>query len=851
MWPSKHLLGVQLAYGIQGNGVVAAEEVSSSLEELPSFQPKLHFPRLRDRGPVLRPIKNSSWNLPTPTDEKDDSAATSMSWWRSKSHSTIYAPDELTEALVAELAPLNELFAHDPTEGDHMVLVNLGTGVFANPVDLGGHKVVPSTKNSVVNIKAVVYVCGDNNTQLRIAPILPQNKKVTAEDSGDTSNLYLPAPLQGRTNYASCKFPHRILQIQVSPLLPIIAIRSSSKVHFVRFSWQNDPHTKAPVFDVLPCSIKLHEFTDHDLAHIEFSPTDKHSFSIIDARGNLSIWRLDTKTWTIKLSHQKIPSAKPGNEIPLAISDLEDTSSWKSICWAPKSESLIAFSRNEATIFRLNRKSSIPVQKLITSNLWANIWDIKSHLGYAFLLTSREIIFLKLGVEVPFKRLVSWKHYLDNEDSSLKLHVCEAEEKDLFICSVFSKNTPLAMIYTFGFHNGKPALLNDPSCIQTDDTCSYIMFDRIVYDGRDKLTYCEFQATASGIQFSSLHGVKSLSIAEASQSCPSESPDDETVSKDIFNMISIAEATNAFHSFSTSNRMTNENEEIWEDEKSDNVPLVQNYAFRLGHDIKKRLRIEEDSPERTDGTEVSNGSGKSSDDYLSKYTPISAIADCLPITIDDMEEFDSMIEQLNDFYESCGVKLQKDMKRMLKGMALANCGSVQQLQKSLEETYPEHPNLSQAAMILANSFYKVSNDDIESRLQDVYREELKGCSSELTSMFDDWDIQIPKVRAKSAPPTVDTKKRGLLHRALTQNSQHMSQLTSQASQLTQESAASQATQLSQSPQPGSSQEIPEIMLSQPSSSQARPATSRLSQKLKRPGSQGASQKKKKRKGGFA
>lgn len=849
MWPSKHLLGVQLAYGIQGNGVVAAEEVSS-LEELPSFHPKIHFPRLRDRGPVLRPIKNSSWSLPTPTNKNDDSVGTSMSWWRSKSHSTIYAPDELTEALVAELAPLNELFAYDPTEGDQMAFVNLGTGVFANPVDLDGHKVVPSTKNSVVNIKALVYVCGDNNTQLRIAPILPQSQKVTVEDSGETSNLYLPAPLQGRTNYACCNFPHKILQIQASPLLPIIAVRSSSKIHFVKFSWQNDPHTKAPVFDVLPSSINLHEFTKHDLAHFEFSPTDEHSFSIIDVRGNISIWRLDPKTWTIRLAYQNIPSAKSGNDIPLAISDLEDTSSWKSICWAPKSKSLIAFSRSEATIFRLNRKSTIPVQKLITSNLWANIWDIKSRLGFAFLLTSREIIFLSLGMEAPFKRLVSWKHYLDNEDSSLKLHVCEAEQKDLFICSVFSKNTPLVMIYTFGFHDGKPALLNDPSCIRTDETCSYIMFDKIVYDERDQLTYSEVQATSSGIQFSSLHGVKSLSLDEASQRFPTGTPDDETVSKDIFNMISIAEATNAFHSFSTSNRMTNENEEIWEDEKSDNIPLVQNYAYRLGHDIKQRLNIEENFTERTDETEELNGS-KSSDSYLPKYIPISAIADCLPITIDDMEEFDSMIEQLNDFYESCGVKLQKDMRRLLKGVSPANCDSAQQLQKCLEEAYPEHPNINQAAMILANSFYKVSNEDIESRLQDVYREELRGCSSELTSMFEDWDIQIPKARAKSAPPTVDTKKRGLLHRALTQNSQHMSQLTSQASQMTQKSSASQTSQLSQSPQPGSSQDIPEIMLSQPSSSQARPATSRLSQKLKRPGSQGASQKKKKRKGGFA
>lgn len=844
MWPSKHQLGVQLVYGTQGNGVVAAEEVPSTLVGLPSFQPKIHFPRLRDQGPVLRPIKNSSWKLPSYEHEEDSQVSTSMAWLRKKTHSTIYVPDELTEALLAELAPMNELFAYDPTEGDQMTLVDLGIGAFADPVLLNGHKILPNVKNSVVNLKGVAYVCGQNSSELRIAPLLPKVKRVTCADTGDISKLYLPDSLQDRANYACCKFPNRILQIQASPFHSFIAVRSKTTIHFVKYSWRNDPHIRAPAFDVLPCSIDAHDFSDSELAHIELSPTDKNAFTIIDVRGNFSVWRFHETTKTAELVHTSIPSGKPESKIALTIANAEDTSSWKSICWCSDSQSLIAFSRKEATCFHLGSDYSIPVQKLITSNLWASIWDIKTCSGYAFLLTSREIMFVKLGVDVPLARLVSWKHYLDNEDPSFKLRVFKADDKSLFICSVYSKNMPMAMVYTFGFHDGKPVLLNDPYCIRTDETCKDLYLDKIVYDGKDTLTFCQIQTTDSGISFSSLHGTKLLELDVSPIPSPSSTVEDPQTTKNIFTMISIAEATNAFHSFSTAERLAHENEEIREDEHTKVSPeqLVQNYAFRLGNDIKKRLRIEEDIPEDPDN-DTANGSAFKSKDYIPKFTPLSTIADCVPVTIDDMEEFDSMTDQLNDFYESFGVKVQKDMKRFLSGLDPFDDSSVKSLVEALEKVYPDHPNVNQAAMILVNSLYKVSNEDIETRLHGLYREELKSCDSELTSMFDEWDIQIPRERAKSAPPTVDTKKRGLLHRALTQNSQQMSQL----------SQASQPSQLSQTQtRPSSSPDVPEITLSQNTApSQSRPGPSRLSQKTKRPGSQSTSQRKKKKKGGFA
>lgn len=848
MWPSKHHIGVQLAYGVQGNGIVLPEEGPSSLEELPSFQPKIHFPRLRDQGPHLRPIKNSSWTLPSTTLNEDSLATTSMSWFRKKAHSTIYAPDLITEALTVELAPMNELFAYDPTEGDKIILINLGVAAYSDPIVIGNRKVFPKVKNNVLHLKGLAYVCGDNNTNLCVTPLLPTLNKATNLDSNDTKELLLPNAPKETNNYEYCIFPTPVLQIQASPFFPIIAIRCRSTIHFIKFLWLNDPDEKGPTLETLPCIIDVHELSGHEFAHIEFSSDDKHLFSIIDVRGNFAVWSLrHDSVWTTELRYTSVPSNQEKSSIPLTIANSEDLSAWKKICWDTQSSSLIAFSRKEATIFKLSEGRPNSSQKLITSDLWANIWDFKSFLKYALLLTSRELIFLESEKEAPFKRLLSWKHFLDDEDPSFRLHVCEAKREELFICSVFSQNTPMAMIYTLGFNQGRPALLCDPYFIRTSEDCLTFFFDSIRYNVDDDMTFFQVQSTGSGLHYSSLHGSESLELALTEKATRSASTLETEPTKDIFNMISIAEATNAFHSFSTSERMTHENEEIREDDNADGptlVQLVQNYAFRLGNDIKKRLRIEEELPSEhgtQDSDEVSsNGSAKVPDVYIPSFTPFAAVADCVPLTIDDMEEFDSMVDQLSDFYNSCGIEVQKNVKQALKSLSLESEPSVQQLKEALDNVYTDHPNNGQAAMILANSLFKVSNEDIETRLQNLYREEVKKCDPELTSMFDDWDIQFPRERAKSAPPTVDTKKRGLLHRALTQNSQHMSQATSQLPQ------PSQAF-------PDSSQELPEPSLSQAISRSQKKldVPKRQSQTLKRPGSQSTSQRKKKKKGGFA
>ena len=58
MWPSKEGLGVQLSYGVNGNGIVVSSENpnSSTYKRLP----RLEFPRIRNQGITLNKVGKSN-----------------------------------------------------------------------------------------------------------------------------------------------------------------------------------------------------------------------------------------------------------------------------------------------------------------------------------------------------------------------------------------------------------------------------------------------------------------------------------------------------------------------------------------------------------------------------------------------------------------------------------------------------------------------------------------------------------------------------------------------------------------------------------------------------------------------
>lgn len=849
MWPSKQHLGVQLAYGLYGNGIVVPEDGSLSLEDLPSLKPQIQFPRLRDQGPKLRPIENSEWLLPTTLASLLPQLSRSMAWFRKRSHSTIYAPDLITAALASELAPIIDNIGHDPTKGDITASLDLGIGAFADPIVVGGQRCLPKVKNGILHIKGVAYVCGDENTDLFVAPLLPKKHIIIDLDTEKEEESLFPNALV-EPKYACCRFLTTISQIQPSPTFPIIAVRCKTQIYFAKFLWLNDPDEKGISLEILPISINCADVGGEEFSHVQFSPCNKNEVAVIDQRGHISIYALYyDQEWTIELLSNSSMSGVEEGAKSLSIYDPEELSAWKNVIWTPDACSIIAFSRREARLFYLEKSEALESHQIVTANLWAQIWDVKTCQGYVFLLTSMEIIFLKFDEKHILKRLVSWKHFLDKENSTFRLKVCEGGLQDLFICSVYSKDMPIAMIYTFGFHDGKAVLLRDPYCIETRGDCLDFFVNRLPYNEKSDLVFYTLELSKNACRFAVFHGNRSLKLNNPQFKISSSDLEKDASRSNVFEFISKVEASNAFRSFSVLSRMTHENDEIWDDSatvKANNqIQIVQNYASRLGHDIKKRLKISDD-----DNIDVSSQNIMDDVSYIPRFSPLSSIADCVPVTISDMEEFDSMVDQLAEFYDTCGIELNNDIREYFEELNLAN-EQVQALQNSLKQVFPQHPNATQAAMILASSLLKVSNYDIESRLHYMYRQEVQSCDAELSAMFDEWDILTTRERPKSAPPTMDTKKRGLLHRALTQNSQQYH--STQASQVSQVSQTSQA----------SSNSIPYGTRSQTNPSQgasSHPApplvtssqnTVKKSQPLKRVGSQASSQKKKKKKGGFA
>lgn len=168
-------------------------------------------------------------------------------------------------------------------------------------------------------------------------------------------------------------------------------------------------------------------------ADISFSIWNALQFAIIDQQGCWTTWELEhpspkSRTWTVK--------AGPKGKLSTAHSD-----GWGAISWAGDERTIVIARRKSFSAFKLGE----PSKRLITPDLQLDkssdwILDMKispSHDAQIFIVTSTRIFWLRIapsdqshGKEDDNSRasvLLSWRHFRDERDTSLKLNVINDE----------------------------------------------------------------------------------------------------------------------------------------------------------------------------------------------------------------------------------------------------------------------------------------------------------------------------------------------------------------------------------------------------------------------------------------
>ncbi|ODV61702.1 Rrn6p ASCRUDRAFT_7894 [Ascoidea rubescens DSM 1968] len=215
---------------------------------------------------------------------------------------------------------------------------------------------------------------------------------------------------------------------------------------------------------------------NYSFAYANFNPSNTDQFIAIDIKGNWKIFEIrknnletiisNNNFWFGSVYMNNLDNDSENNkQFNLSLSN------WKRVYWNPNNENqIIILTRNSIYQIDLFTKYSVS-GILVNFEDWSQLRDFQIALfdnSIAFLLTSKELIVVKFLdnnkndekidnssyiFRPAFKRLISWKHFLDPDDVSIKLSIADikqnADSDMVFLLTVYSQIHSLNFIYEF------------------------------------------------------------------------------------------------------------------------------------------------------------------------------------------------------------------------------------------------------------------------------------------------------------------------------------------------------------------------------------------------------------------
>lgn len=919
MWPSKEGLGVQLSYGVNGNGIVVSKETSSNNGEICKRLPHLQFPRKRNLGIALNKVGKSSITLVNQQtslfdlnsrvyDNLKNTVINQPSQPKRKMYSdtNIYVPDEILKSYVIESKSLTSTIAYDPTYGQLFTIFDI------------------RSRNGSSTCKAMAYVTGETGTILNISVLQYQEKELT-DNKHEMTGIRALIPVLADPFQVALSEP--IKQIEPCKLkecfdyIPsYLLVRTDCKIHVLNCYKGTSQYTNSNIELDIIGELTTSDIMGHIFADITFNPWASTQFGVVDVKGNFAIWDINTKKDSrtkikkLVLKQKKMMDSDTFQEIDPSIYEVTELSNWKKITWSHDYNHIFVISRSSLTQFTLNPE--LESQKLITSDTWSRIQDIYKNpndMEYAFILTSKELIWFKLSY--PLQRLMSWKHFLDDNDPSLRLQVTEYDDGRGFLCLIYSQISPVIFVYNFGIRDGMPYSLKDPYYIRRGNeksnnknsllqqvllaelnmelyTPSKEFQDKPMNEDEDKhiLTGLFEMSTDLGLKLSVFAENPGLLLGKPSFKNSFADNSSSYDSSASFEYDMVKTKSTFFKSFSKTDfeqiakslcSMTNINGE-------DEIKLVQEYAFKLGEGAS---RINKDK-NRLDSSNYEHSNLDPS------FLSIIDISDELPFTINDISEFDSMVEQLSNFYNVKDITISNMIKKTFETSQLfgklqnpsKNVYSINDILLTLQQTYATkdlqkfNPDsiLKKISLLIGASLMKAKFNELDKYYSGKVDNAMNNTSKHIQDILKEWDneeydnnnealTRVDNFGSQATVPDIITSSMPSI-KITSQNKSTPSQSkkSKHHSKLRHKALKQQSSQVEYDPSPLSQIYVsqpaesdpnesttPSVQLSQESSSSSQllPPTARISsqfsQKRFKPSQNSQRKVKKKRKSGFA
>lgn len=880
MWPAKKAIGAQLSYGVRGNALLRLHEALAE-----KIAPELVFPR-EDDGPSLYRVGNSHTSIVSAQKSAGDEVDTvsTVPPRNMFKNALFYVPRDIMRSQLFEGAAVLDPTAYDPVYGKLVAFVTTPTGM------------------------AVAYSTGETGLVLGLALLKP-HRRTKLDPNQDLDDYFMVPGFTGKPLLTSFSEPIKAVETSKG----LVAVRTDASIYVMK-SEVRDDMLKWKMLGDIPCG----DLAGRGFADVSFCPSDQSMLACVDIKGNFGVWRInpvislgnrlekvsfDDKDITIEFKETEPEESVPENglendaensnksykAVRPSIQDESDLSNWKRICWCQHHNSLLVLSRTMAVQFQVLPK--LASSRLVTSNTFSRIRDFvrpEKSSKYAFMLTSKELIWFRLTDRL--ERLLSWKHFLLDSDPSLKLNVTVCDRGKTFLCLVYSQLSPIIFMYSFGIRDGLPHSLKDPYFFDASEASSPLRYlvlvetEKTLFRKKSSLqkTFCMFELGVNGALtfdvFNSDDGVSFDTHTNFSDSLKATSNGTAFV-KAVSPRIKYSNMEMRLRDLAQPMLAHLKNGQTMNDLE---VLEIQNYALRLGEKVSL-LTGEADSAHASE---------------FPSYRALLEIANRPPLSVGDLLEFDSMVEQLGGFYQSNGIKLKSLVSELL-----LNRGLLGKHNSSLEDevealgtllgniytndllgSFNSDASIKKSSILLAASLTKAYAADIKDFYTQRFEDALSEAPEETKAILNKWtsvEDEVPEpaelIFASQAPPVItsaptinissqkapknkskksirsgfDLRSKGL---------QNSSQPASQSGYVPSPLSQAQAPQSSQTAEEG---DFPSQSASQVVSSQVLPSRSSPVRTSSQPGPSqkrmGASQlmgsqpkkKKKKKKGGFA
>ena len=231
-------------------------------------------------------------------------------------------------------------------------------------------------------------------------------------------------------------------------------------------------------------------------ADVTWNPWYSRQFAVVDSFGSWSIWDIEggvKKSMSARLTAGKCGNIYDGFVPDPARKPSENGDGWHRILWVGTVGTIVVCNRRHLAIFDVKSTATrIQTREFFSARNSDWIIDLKrnpSNPGHLFVLTSSRIFWLEIfpageptGGEVGFSILLSYRHFRDSNDVSMRLATLQGEEgsnagTDLETSltwrasvSIFSEQTTQLNVYNFAsVSDGSDAMASQSSLRLSDD----------------------------------------------------------------------------------------------------------------------------------------------------------------------------------------------------------------------------------------------------------------------------------------------------------------------------------------------------------------------------------------------